>query len=89
MPIKKLPNSGYFSRKISNPAVSSEKDMGHVQPGERERLSSAAKPSLISDSSQRGQMSFPSPGGEGQGEGEPISYCIDAAKRTQETARIR
>jgi hypothetical protein len=39
MPIKKLPNSGHFSRKISNPTVSSEKDMGKDEPGGRENHS--------------------------------------------------
>ena len=32
---------------------------------------------------------IPSPGGEGQGEGEPISYCIDTAKGSRKTMMDR
>ena len=41
-----------------------------LSPEEREKLSCAARHSLISDSFQPGQIRFPLRGEEGQGEGE-------------------
>jgi len=51
-----------------------------LSPGEREKLTSASERSLISDFFQRGNGEFPLLGGEGQGEGEPVSDFMDAAK---------
>jgi len=51
-----------------------------LSPEEREKLSSTGRDSLISDSFPARPKAVPSPGGEGKGEGEPIS--IDAAKRS-------
>ena len=50
-----------------------------LSPVEREKLSCAARYSLISDSFQRGQIRFPLLG-ERVRVGKPIFYCMDTAK---------
>jgi len=46
-----------------------------LSPEEREKLSCTARHSLINESFPARPEAVPSPGGEGKGEGEPISHC--------------